>query len=235
VHAGRAALTLALVGLGGLAAGFFSYRLAQRPATHVAAVAATATTAQPPDAPGQEPVAPVLPPVPAAIPAMTLPDPTGQRHALREYVGHALIINFWATWCDPCRREMPLLSRLWREHRQDGLQIVGIAVDFGAAVKDYLRTSGVPYPILIAEQDGLAAMGQFGMEPVLPFSVFADREGRIVAVKAGELHPEDAADILGTLREVDTGQLGLPAAREQLQAQLAARAAARARAQQNAP
>ncbi len=231
--AGRMALNLALVGLAGLAAGFLSYRALQprSPLT-----AATPGSEAPTASHAAEPAPDTTPSphtVPAEVPQIALPDPSGVRHTLREYVGHPLIINFWATWCAPCRREMPLLAQLQRQHHRDGLQIVGVAVDFATAVRTFLRTTPVPYPVLVAEQDGLGDIGQFGMEPVVPFSVFVDRKGRIVAVKAGELHPEEANDILAAIRAIDAGQLEVGAAREQIRAQLAALAAQRARAQQN--
>jgi thiol-disulfide isomerase/thioredoxin len=236
MHVSRVALRLALVGLVGLAAGFLSYRLAQPRLTLVpASWAKHPTAAANPTAESADETPPAPRPVPTDVPDMSFPDPAGARHSLRDYVGHPLVINFWATWCAPCRREMPLLGRLRSQYRHDGLEIVGVAVDFGQAVREFLRTTAVPYPVLIAEQDGLAAIGQFGMEPVLPFSVFADRQGRIVAVKAGELHPEEARDILAAIRAIDAGQLELPAAREQISTELAALAAQRAQAQHNAP
>jgi thiol-disulfide isomerase/thioredoxin len=234
MHVGRVALTLALIGLIGLAAGFLSYRLAQpRLPLRPASLGQPAAPASPTAGAADEAV-PAPRPVPTDVPEITLPDPRGVRHSLREYVGHPLIVNFWATWCAPCRREMPLLAQLRRQYHRDGLEIVGVAVDFAPAVHEFLRTAAVPYPVLIAEQDGLAAIGQFGMEAVLPFSVFADHHGHIVAIKAGELHPEEARDILAAMRAIDAGQLELPAAREQISAQLASLAAERAKAQQNA-
>jgi thiol-disulfide isomerase/thioredoxin len=239
MHVGRVALTLTLVGLSGLAAGFLSYRLVQprRPLAPAAAGAASASTGtgRTSESADQLDAAAAPRPVPTEVPDLVLPDPAGTRHSLREHLGHPLIINFWATWCAPCRREMPLLGQLRRRYRADGLEIVGVAVDFGQAVRDFLHASPVAYPVLIAEQDGLAAIGQFGMEPVLPFSVFADRQGRIVAVKAGELHAEEARDILAAVRAIDAGQIGLPAARERISAQLKALATQRAQAQQNSP
>jgi thiol-disulfide isomerase/thioredoxin len=239
MHLGRVALTLALVGMGGLAAGFLSYRLLQPhgPLTPAAGRAAAPVTS--PDAgsgagAGADEAA-ARGPVPTDVPDISFPDSAGVRHSLRDYLGAPVIINFWATWCAPCRREMPLLDQLRREYRPEGLEIVGIAVDFGQAVREFLHSTAVAYPVLIAEQDGLAAIGRFGMEPVLPFSVFADRRGRIIAVKAGELHADEAHDILAAVRAIDAGTLDLRSAREQISAQLEARAAQRAKAQQNSP
>lgn len=74
--------------------------------------------------------------------------------------------------------------------------------------------------MLIGEQEALDAIEAFGMEAVFPFSVFGDRRGRIVAVKVGELHDNEAAAILARIKEVDAGRLALPQAREQIAEQL---------------
>ncbi len=132
--------------------------------------------------------APQSVPVPETIPDVRMISLDGTQKSLRDYLGHPLIINFWATWCDPCRREMPLLQQLWTAYRPDGLQIVGVAVDSRDAVEQYLRHTAVKYPLLVGEAQGSAAVARFGIDPVLPFSVFADARGRIVAVKIGELH-----------------------------------------------
>jgi hypothetical protein len=97
------------------------------------------------------------------------------------------MINFWATWCSPCRREIPLLKTLRHERAGDGLEIVGIAVDFREAVQKYAREMGIDYPVLVGEQDALEAIAAFGMDTVFPFTVFADRQGRIVTLKIGEM------------------------------------------------
>jgi thiol-disulfide isomerase/thioredoxin len=221
-------LAIVLVTLGGVLAGFLSYRHAHPPAATLsvmpmpqapgagatadtagaAAGAAAADATDRADAGGGAPSRPI----PDRVPELTLPDLAGQPRSLREFRGHPLIINFWATWCAPCRREMPLLQRLRQSHRGDGLQVVGIAVDFKAAVADYVHRQPVDYPLLIGEDAGLAAAEQFGMQTVLPFSVFADAAGRILAVKVGELHPEEADYILGAMQALAGGRLSLPEA-----------------------
>jgi len=88
---------------------------------------------------------------------------------------------------------------------------------------------GIDYPVLIGEQDALEAVGAFGMDTVFPFTVFADRQGRIVTLKVGELHQDEAAFILQRLHDVDSGSLALPAAREEISTGIRDLAAARAR------
>ena len=128
---------------------------------------------------------------PTHIPALTLPDIQGKPRALSEWKGRPLLINFWATWCEPCRREIPLLKQLRARHAKDGLEVIGIAIDFRDAVRGYAGTAGIDYPVLVAEEDATAPRA-FGVGMGLPTTVFADREGRIVRRHVGELRAEEA-------------------------------------------
>jgi thiol-disulfide isomerase/thioredoxin len=167
--------------------------------------------------------------IPTDVPDVSLADADGARHSLIEWKGRPMLINFWATWCEPCRREIPLLKKLRHDRSTDGLQIVGIAVDLRDAVRQYARQMGIDYPVLIGEQDGLDAVAAFGMDAVFPFSVFVDARGRIVTLKVGELHADDASLILDTVNDIDRGRIELAAARKQLSDAMAALAAQRAR------
>jgi thiol-disulfide isomerase/thioredoxin len=154
--------------------------------------------------------------IPETLPAISLPDRDGVTRALSEWKGRPLVVNFWATWCGPCREEIPLLKALRNERSRDRLEIVGIAIDQRDAVLKYARDIGIDYPILIGEKDGYAAAESLGVALVLPFSVFADSNGRIVTLKIGELHANEAAFILDRVRDVDTKRLELTAARQQI-------------------
>lgn len=226
------ALAIALVVAAGLAAGFISYRLQSgRPLQAPASSAAHAPGDAAPDGGAPEPRP--RRPVPTDVPDVSLPTLAGTPRSLRSFGPHPLIINFWATWCAPCRREIPLLQALRVRYRGDQLQVVGIAVDFRAAVREYLAHTPIDYPLLVGEQEGLNAAEQFGMEMVLPFSVFADSKGHIVAMKIGELHADEADFILTEIRAVDQGQTDLAQARQRIQAALKGLAVERAKAQQN--
>ncbi len=214
-------LAAAAVLLASSAVGFISYRLFVRPlgATSHAAAAAPARIAPLADT-GVAGEAPVSPPpkIPERLPGFELPGADGAAHRLTDWKGKTLVVNFWATWCDPCRREIPLLKELRREHAADGLEIVGIAVDYPATVRKYASDHGIDYPVLLGDREGLKAATAFGMETVLPFSVFADREGRVVTLKVGELHRDEAELILERIRDVEAGRLPLGVARAEISA-----------------
>ena len=159
--------------------------------------------------------------IPEQLPDVAMPDTKGALHKLSEWKGRPLMVNFWATWCDPCRREIPLLKTLRHDRSGESLEIVGIAVDFKDAVVDYTHKIGIDYPVLIGEKDGIAAIDAFGMDAVFPFTVFADKQGRIFTVKVGELHRDEANVILDGLRDVDTGKSDITAARQRIASEIA--------------
>ena len=166
--------------------------------------------------------------MPDQLPEIALPGTDGRVHRLADWKGKPLAVNFWATWCDPCRREIPLLKGLRRQYAADGLEIVGIAIDDADKVKQYAAAHGMDYPLLLGDEGGLAAAAAFGRETVLPFTVFADREGRVLTIKVGELHQDEAELILARLRDVQTGRLPLGVARTQISAGVAQLREARA-------
>jgi len=158
--------------------------------------------------------------VPEYLPAITLTDRDGKATALASFGGRPLLINFWATWCAPCRREIPLLNELRRERSAQGFEVVGIAVDFRDDVLQYVQETRVDYPLLIGEEDGLAAADAFGVGLAFPVSIFADRSGRILALKIGELHRDEADFILDRVAEVDAATLAPDAARKSIASEL---------------
>jgi thiol-disulfide isomerase/thioredoxin len=180
-----------------------------------------------PEAP-QEPAPPAAK-VPTVVPDVKLPDLDGKIHSLQEGVGHPRILNFWATWCEPCLREIPLLNTLQATHAGEGLQVIGIAMDLRDAVAKFMKQTPLRYRVLVGEEEGLEAAQKFGMGFGLPFSVFADGENRIVTVKLGELHADEAAAILANMREARAGTVTLEAARQNIADALRRLAAERAK------
>ena len=111
-------------------------------------------------------------------------DVAGQRHPLGEWNGKLVLVNFWATWCGPCRDEMPLLNRTRRELAGKDLEVVGIAIDDTDAVGAFLKDSPVSYPILVGGNND--TLYQFGDgSGVLPYSVLFGRDGKLLSQRAG--------------------------------------------------
>ena len=160
--------------------------------------------------------------IPERLPPFSLADRSGKPTSITSFAGHSLIINFWATWCAPCRREIPLLQALQAEWAGRETTVVGIAVDHRDAVLEFADRFKMTYPLLIGEQDALDAAAALGVvSPVFPFTVFTDRRGDVVALFVGELHRPQAELILGEVHTLNQGTVELPAARAAIAAGLA--------------
>ena len=215
------ALAVALIVAAG-AGGFIAYRMTAMHASTLTPVQYPGAVRSKPAAAESDESAPAeTKRIPERLPEVAMPDTKGIAHKLSEWKGRPLMVNFWATWCDPCRREIPLLKALRHERSSESLEVVGIAVDFQDAVVDYTRKIGIDYPVLIGEKDGIAAIDAFGLDTVFPVTVFADTQGRIFTVKVGELHRDEANVILDGLRDVDTGKSDLTAARQRIASEIA--------------
>ncbi|MFQ6024134.1 MAG: redoxin family protein [Acidiferrobacterales bacterium] len=115
-----------------------------------------------------------------------LPDLEGKTQSLKAWPGKLLLVNFWATWCAPCREEIPLLIELQKRYETHGLQVVGVAIDDRDAVAQFGNEMGINYPILIGQEKAMTLMSDYGNRiGSLPFSVLINREGRIAARKLG--------------------------------------------------
>ncbi|HEU0224202.1 MAG TPA: TlpA disulfide reductase family protein [Steroidobacteraceae bacterium] len=160
--------------------------------------------------------------IPEVRPDVTLADREGRMRALSEWDGKPLVINFWATWCAPCRREIPMLNALARDTAAEGIEVIGVAIDFREEVLKFLDSTPIDYTVLIGEQDGMDAARAFGMESIgLPFTAFTDSRGRIATIHVGELHRVEADVILSVVRALDAGQIDMAAARNQIRDGLA--------------
>lgn len=154
---------------------------------------------------------PAQPPAPAGVKVLavgdqagtyTLPDLDGTTTSIAKWHGKLVLLNFWATWCAPCRAEMPMLAKLQREHAADGLQIVGIAMEQPASAAAFVKALPVGYPILVGIDADPTPTTTFGdTAGLLPYSVLIGRDGRVIATKLGAL---DADTVKDWMAEGDT-------------------------------
>ncbi len=152
------------------------------------------------------------------LPEFTLADMTGKLRSINEFAGQPLMINFWATWCGPCLREMPMFESIWQERNTDhSLQIVGIAIDRTEDVGLYLDKTPVTYPILIGQSDAMEAAGSFGPDFAgLPFTVFISADRQILLSHSGELLRQQFDEIMLIIDQVAAGRLSVVEARTRL-------------------
>lgn len=126
-------------------------------------------------------------PVPQSLWTLQLERPQGGSLALSTLRGQPLLLNFWATWCPPCVKEMPELDRFSRDFAQRGGRVLGVAIDGAAPVRDFLQHRPVGYDIVLAGLAGSELMRQLGNQAgVLPFSALIDAEGSLRKQHSGE-------------------------------------------------
>ncbi|MCP4000639.1 MAG: TlpA family protein disulfide reductase [Gammaproteobacteria bacterium] len=153
--------------------------------------------------------------LPEELSEFTLNDIWGTPRSISEWSGKPLLINFWATWCAPCRREMPLLQALHTS--QNKLQIVGIAIDRQHDVQSYMAESGISYPSLVGEVEAMRVSDMFGMEGLgLPFTVLVGADRKILTVFIGELDAEQLEQIVDISKHYTAGKLSLTDSRTKL-------------------
>lgn len=123
-------------------------------------------------------------------PALVLKDLRGRALRLSDYKGKVVVLNFWATWCPPCRAEMPDLIRMQREYRSRGLQVVGITYppEEIAEVRQFVRKLGVNYPIALGT---IETKSLFDETETLPLTIVIDREGKVRERIEGILLPQE--------------------------------------------
>lgn len=150
-------------------------------------------------------------------PAFSLPDIDGESRDFSEWRGRHTLLNFWATWCAPCRREIPLLKTFQEEQGESGIQVIGIAVDFAEAVVDYAVAAEFNYPILIGQEDAMAVAETSGVEFIgMPFTMIVAADGELLNAHLGEIVEADLDHIVEVLRLLDSGEIDKDSAREAL-------------------
>ena len=127
-------------------------------------------------------------------------DLDGEMRNISEWDGKIVLVNFWATWCPPCMREIPGFIELQQQYGEHGFQIIGVAVDDEDAVRAFADDMEINYPVMAGEVETIELARRYGNRiDGLPFSAFINRDGAISHAIAGELNKERIIGILGEL------------------------------------
>ena len=156
----------------------------------------------------QAPEAMPIEPEIVEYPAFTLLDLEGNEREFSEFDGRNRMLNFWATWCAPCRREIPLLKEFQDEQGEDGILIMGIAVDFMEEVQRYAEAAEFNYPILVGQEDAMEVAESSGVQfMAMPFTMFVSRDGQYLGAYLGELHQPELNKIADIMDRLDSGAI----------------------------
>ncbi len=149
--------------------------------------------------------------------AFSMADMDGTMRSSTEWAGKARLINFWATWCAPCRREIPLLKKTQEEHGANNVQIIGIAVDFPDEVNTYAEEAQFNYPILVGQEEAVAIAEKSGIEFIgLPFTMIVAPSGELIKAHVGEIFEPQIEQILAVFNDLESGKIDAASARETL-------------------
>jgi thiol-disulfide isomerase/thioredoxin len=135
-----------------------------------------------------------------AVMSARLTDLHGKALSIDQWRGRVLVVNFWATWCAPCRDEIPIFIKLQQKHQARGLQFIGVAIDQREKVERFARDFAMNYPVLLGGIDMMELSRRAGNRlGALPFTIIMDRTGAIVSVQVGVLKEAKLEAMLQTL------------------------------------
>jgi len=149
------------------------------------------------------------------LPDFSLGNLAGEQQSIRSWPGKPLLINFWATWCAPCLREIPMLKEL--QAARPDLQIVGIAIDKRDPVVEFAGKMQFNYAILIGQSEAWAAAAALGVNIyALPFTIFTAGDGSILGVHTGELHAEHLERFRAVVDDLAAERINVEEARSRI-------------------
>lgn len=132
--------------------------------------------------------------------SFSLFDVNGEQRHLSEWQGKTIVINFWATWCGPCREEIPAFVELQQQYSSKGLQFIGIALQQAEEVHDFMSEFNMNYPVLVGGDDVIKAAKKLGNDiGALPYTVIIDKKGTIAFTRRGPLSKSEAESVIQTL------------------------------------
>lgn len=136
-------------------------------------------------------------------PVFALPDRSGAMQPVTQWDGRIIVLNFWATWCTPCRTEIPLLNALQKEFNSRGVQVIGVAIDNADAVQEFIQNVvALNYPVLIGGNEAIGVVVRYGnVAGTLPYTVFIRRDGKIEAMASGALTEHYVRRTLGKMMQ----------------------------------
>jgi len=185
------ALVFVLLGVAILVGSFFS----QPPQTTAQAANKQATTNEQPTASGRMP----SPPREGENIRLDFPikDMTDAVRNIKEWQGKILVLNFWATWCGPCRHEIPAFNAIQKKYAQRNVQFLGLAYDDKAAISRFTSIIPVDYPILYGDEEVMDLSIEYGnLQAILPFTVFVNSHGKVFHIAEGALTEQATESIL---------------------------------------
>lgn len=128
---------------------------------------------------------------------ISVPDLTGNTQSFQQWQGKLVLVNFWATWCPPCREEIPLFLSLRKKYSAAGFEIVGISIDEVSKVMQYRDAMHIDYPLLNGQQQGMSLMASLGNRTGgLPYSVIFDRNGNVIDLKSGAYKQQELVKLI---------------------------------------
>jgi thiol-disulfide isomerase/thioredoxin len=129
--------------------------------------------------------------------AATFPDANDKPQALKQWQGKIIVLNFWATWCPPCREEMPELSELNTQYQDKNVIVLGLAIDDVKLINEFIKETKISYPLLAAEEGGMdLASGLGNNKGVLPYTVIIKPDRTVAKTYFGRISKQQLEEIL---------------------------------------
>ena len=134
---------------------------------------------------------------PEALYSASFPDSNGQMQAIEQWRGKILVVNVWATWCPPCREEMPELSHLHENYKSRDVTVLGIATEDVAKIEEFARETKVSYPLLAGDMEAMNLGNALGNNRgILPYTVIIGRDGEVVKTFFGQVNSVMLEEVL---------------------------------------